>query len=267
MTDYSRFDSHSSAPAGLMSLAVHACVVMLLFTVLSNPVVQVTVKKAGRVFMPVIAAYLPEKTLPGGGGGGDRSLTEASMGRAPKFAARPFVPPAVVVNNANPKLLIEPALLGPPDVQTPNNTMAVWGDPLAKIGPPSSGTGSGGGIGSGKNGGIGPGDGAGFGPGQDGGMSQVYVAGGGVSAPALTFQVDPEYSEEARKAKYSGVVVLSIEVDQSGHTRNLRVAKGVGLGLDEKAIEAVKQWRFKPGLKNGKPVIVRAQVEVNFRLL
>jgi TonB family protein len=87
------------------------------------------------------------------------------------------------------------------------------------------------------------------------------------NAPALTFQVDPEYSEEARKAKYSGVVVLSIEVDQTGHTRNLRVAKGVGLGLDEKAIEAVKQWRFKPGLKNGKPVIVRAQVEVNFRLL
>src|SRR5882762_9910624 len=107
MTDYSRFDSHSSAPAGLMSLAVHGCVVMLLFTVLSNPVVQVTVKKAGRVFMPVIAAYLPEKTMQGGGGGGDRSLTEASKGRAPKFAARPFVPPAVVVNNANPKLLIE----------------------------------------------------------------------------------------------------------------------------------------------------------------
>src|SRR5882762_3305563 len=124
MTDYSRFDSHSSAPAGLMSLAVHGCVVMLLFTVLSNRVVQVTVKKAGRVFMPVIAAYLPETTLQGGGGGGgDQSLLQASRGRAPKFAARPFVPPAVVVNNANPKLLIEPSLLGPPDVHTLNNTM------------------------------------------------------------------------------------------------------------------------------------------------
>src|SRR6266850_8523955 len=69
MTDYSRSDSHSSAPAGLMSLAVHVCVVMLLFTVLSNPVVQVKVKQAGRLFVPVIAAYLPEKTLQGGGGG------------------------------------------------------------------------------------------------------------------------------------------------------------------------------------------------------
>src|SRR5262249_23576777 len=172
-----------------------------------------------------------------------------------------------VVNNPNPKLLIDPALIGPPDVQTPNNTMTVWGDPLAKLGPPSNGPGSGGGIGSGDKGGVGPGDGPGFGPGQDGGVNMVYVAGGGVSAPRLLFQVDPEYSEEARKAKYSGVVVLSIEVDQTGRTRNLRVAKGVGLGLDEKAMEAVKHWRFKPGFRNGKPVIVRAQVEVNFRLL
>jgi periplasmic protein TonB len=267
MTDYSRFDSNSSAAAGLMSLAVHGCVVMLLFTVLSSPAVQVKVKQAGRLFMPVIAAHLPEKTLQGGGGGGDLSPIPASMGRAPKFAARQFVPPAAVTANANPKLLIDPTLIGPPDVQTPNSTMAVWGDPLAKLGPPSNGNGSGGGIGSGDKGGIGPGRGPGFGPGEGGGITEVYVAGGGVSAPALTFQVDPEYSEEARKAKYSGVVVLSIEVDQSGRTRNLRVAKGVGLGLDEKAIEAVRQWRFKPGLKNGKPVIVRAQVEVNFRLL
>src|SRR5262249_49329586 len=142
---------------------------------------------------PVIAAYVPERAHEGGGGGGDRSLLPASQGRAPKFAARTFVPPAVDVNNANPKLLIEPALLGPPEEQTPNNTMAVWGDPLAKLGPPSNGTGSGGGIGSGKDGGIGPSHGPGFGPGPGGGgINEVYVAGGGVSAPALTFQVDPE---------------------------------------------------------------------------
>jgi len=114
MTDYSRFDSHSSAPAGLMSLAVHGCVVMLLFTVLSSPAVQVKVKQAGRLFAPVIAAYLPEAPKPkpqqGGGGGGDRSPTPASKGRAPKFALRQFVPPAAVVNNPNPKLLIDPTL-------------------------------------------------------------------------------------------------------------------------------------------------------------
>jgi protein TonB len=172
------------------------------------------------------------------------------------------------VNNANPKLLVETTLIGPPDVQLPNNNMNVWGDPLAKLGPPSNGPGSGAGIGSGKDRGIGPGDGTGLGPGSKGGFGgDVYSAGGGVTAPALLFRIDPEYSEEARKAKYSGVVILSIEVDQAGRARNFHVAKGIGLGLDEKAIEAVKQWRFKPGLKNGKPVVVRAQIEVNFRLL
>ena len=191
--------------SGLISMAVHGCVVMLLFTVLSSPAVQVKVKQAGRLFAPVIAAYLPEAPKPkpqqGGGGGGDRSPTPASKGRAPKFALRQFVPPAAVVNNPNPKLLMEPTLIGPPDLQTPNNNMAVWGDPLAKLGPPSNGPGSGGGIGSGKNGGIGPGDGPGFGPGRDGGMGgDVYSAGGGVSAPILVRQIDPEYSEEARKA-------------------------------------------------------------------
>src|SRR2546428_2126841 len=99
--------------SGLLSLAVHGCVVILLFTVLSSKAVQVKVKQAGRLFVPVISAYLPEAapkqtTLQGGGGGGDRSLTRASKGRAPKIAARQFVPPAAVVNNANPKLLMDP---------------------------------------------------------------------------------------------------------------------------------------------------------------
>ena len=97
--------------------------------------------------------------------------------------------------------------------------------------------------------------------------AMFYNPRGGVSAPSLLFKIDPEYSEEARKAKYSGTVVLYIEVDTSGHIRNPRIIRGIGLGLDEKAIEAVNKWRFKPGMKDGKPVIVAAQVEVNFRLL
>ncbi|HTM49696.1 MAG TPA: energy transducer TonB [Bryobacteraceae bacterium] len=88
-----------------------------------------------------------------------------------------------------------------------------------------------------------------------------------MTAPLLVFKVDPEYSEEARKAKYSGAVLLTIEVDQAGRTRHVHVARGIGLGLDERGIEAVKHWRFKPGLKSGMPVVVRATVEVNFRLL
>ena len=100
----------------------------------------------------------------------------------PEFAARQFVPPAAVVNNPNPKLLMDPTLIGPPDVQLPNNNMNVWGDPLAKIGPPSNGPGSGGGIGSGSGGGVGSGKGAGFGPGEGGGTGGGTMLDGPASA-------------------------------------------------------------------------------------
>jgi protein TonB len=259
--------------SGLMSLAFHVGVVVLLFAVGTNKAVQQKVKETVHLISPDIAPYMPEaapkpKTMQGGGGGGDRSPTPASKGRAPKFSPRQFVPPAAVVNNPNPKLLMDPTLIGPPDVQLPNNNMPVWGDPLAKLGPPSNGPGSGGGIGSGSGGGIGSGKGAGYGPGEGGGVGGgAYSIGGGVSAPSVLYKVDPEYSEEARKAKYSGTVVLYIEVDTTGHARNMRIIKGIGLGLDEKALDAVNKWRFKPGLKDGKPVVVRAQIEVNFRLL
>lgn len=259
--------------SGVMSLAIHVTVVVLMFTVASSKAVQTKVKEAVHLIAPDLAPYSPalppkKQTMQGGGGGGDRSPLPASKGRAPKFSAKQFVPPAAVVNNPNPKLLMDPTLIGPPDVQLPNNNMNVWGDPLAKLGPASNGPGGGGGIGSGYGGGIGSGKGAGFGPGEGGGVGGgVFRVGGGVSAPSVLYKIDPEYSEEARKAKYSGTVVLYIEVDPTGKARNLRVVKGIGLGLDEKAIEAVNKWRFKPGLRDGKPVTVAAHIEVNFRLL
>ena len=88
-----------------------------------------------------------------------------------------------------------------------------------------------------------------------------------VTPPQLIYKVEPEFSEAARKAKYQGVVVLAIEVDASGHPRNLRVLEMLGLGLDEKAIEAVSQWRFRPGYQDGRPVVTMATVEVTFRLM
>jgi TonB family protein len=163
---------------------------------------------------------------------------------------------------------MEPSIIAPPDVNLPNVNMAQYGDPLAKMGPPSNGPGSGGGIGSGSGGGVGSGKGGGFGPGEGGGVGGgVYRVGGGVTAPIVLSKKDPEYSEEARKAKYQGTVLLSIEVSPSGIASNIKVQRSLGLGLDEKAIEAVKQWKFKPGYKDGKPVTVAATIEVNFRLL
>jgi TonB family protein len=95
----------------------------------------------------------------------------------------------------------------------------------------------------------------------------VYRIGGGVSAPVPTLRIDPEYSEEARKAKWQGAVLLQVTVNESGVPQDIKVVRPLGMGLDQKAIEAVQQWRFKPGLKDGNPVPVSANIEVNFRLL
>jgi TonB family protein len=257
-----------------MSLAIHATVITLLVTVGSSKTVQEKVRQSVSLIAPIdLAPYMPKmapqkQQMGGGGGGGDRSPLPASKGKLPRPSLRQFTPPMAVVNNPNPKLLMEPTIIAPENSPLPNVNMNVWGDPLAKIGPPSNGPGSGGGIGSGSGGGVGSGKGGGFGPGEGGGFGGgVFKVGGGVTAPTLLYKVEPEYSEEARKAKYQGTVVLYVEVDPSGHAKNLKVIRSLGLGLDEKAMEAVNKWKFRPGFKDGKPVTVAATIEVNFRLL
>lgn len=257
-----------------VSLVVHIGLIALLLTLGTSKTVQKAVQNSITVFTPdELAPYVPDvkpqnKPMGGGGGGGDRSPLPASKGRLPRADLKQFTPPMAVVNNPNPKLVMEPTILVPPDVPLPNVNMAQYGDPLARIGPPSNGSGSGGGIGSGSGGGVGSGRGGGFGPGEGGGVGGgAFRIGGGVSAPVPIFRVEPEYSEEARKAKYQGTVLLAIVVDVDGTTRNIRVLRTLGMGLDEKAIEAVSKWRFRPGYKDGKPVPVQANVEVSFRLL
>jgi TonB family protein len=192
----------------------------------------------------------------------------AAKGKLPKIAMKQFVPPTEIVRNEHPKLTMEPTIVAPPDAVLPNANLPNIGDPLAKLGPPSNGMGSGGGIGNGRGGGIGSGDGAGLGLGSGGGFGgSAFRVGGGVSQPAVVYKVDPEYSEEARKAKYSGTVLLQLVVDVDGKAKSIHVLKGVGLGLDEKAVEAVQKWKFTPGKKGGQAVPVYATVEVNFRLL
>ena len=88
-----------------------------------------------------------------------------------------------------------------------------------------------------------------------------------VVSPRLLHKVEPSYAPEAREALLEGTVVLQIEIWEDGRMHNPRVLSGLGMGLDERAIEAVRQWRFAPGTKNGEPVRVTAQVEVSFRLL
>lgn len=207
----------------------------------------------------------PSKTSSGGGGGGgDRDKLVASKGSLPKQAREQFTPPAVVIRNDHPLLPMTPTVVAPQVmISTPN-----IGDPLSSVvGPPSNGTGSGAGIGSGSGGGVGSGRGPGVGPGWGGGIGGgPYRVGGGVSAPRILYAPDPEYSEEARKAKYQGTVVLWVVVGPDGRPRDIRVQRSLGLGLDEKAMEAVRTWKFDPARKDGQPVAVQINVEVNFRL-
>src|SRR4051812_4130299 len=207
-------------------------------------------------------------TIAGGGGGGDRDKLEASKGRLPKLSMQQITPPSAVIRNPNPALAVEPTIVMPPQVKVPQPNIAALGDPLAKLGgPPSNGVGSGAGIGSGSGGGVGSGEGPGVGPGKGGGIGGgLFRVGGGVSAPRALYSPDPEYSEEARKAKYQGVVVLWLIVGPDGRPRDMKIARSLGMGLDQKAIEAVRQWKFEPAMKDGKPVAVQINVEVNFRL-
>ena len=201
----------------------------------------------------------------GGGGGGDRDKLAASKGVLPKQSREQITPPAVVVRNEAPKLAVDPTVVAP---QIQLSMTGPLGDPLSNIlGPPSNGTGSGGGIGSGSGGGVGSGRGPGVGPGYGGGIGGgIYKVGGGVSAPRAIFAPDPEYSEEARKAKYQGTVVLYMIVGPDGRAREIRVVRSVGMGLDEKAIEAVRTWKFDPARRDGQAVAVQINVEVSFRL-
>jgi TonB family protein len=259
--------------ATVYSIGFHVGLVLLLILLGTNKKVQQKAKETITLIAPDLAPYEPpvakqNKKMGGGGGGGDRSLLEASKGKLPKISPKQFTPPMAVVNNPDPKLVMEPTIMVQPNAPLPQVNISALGNPLGMPGPPSNGTGSGGGIGSGKGGGVGSGSGGGFGPGSGGGTGGgVYRIGGGVSDPVPIFKPEPEYSEEARKAKFQGAVMLSIVIDENGRTRDVRVIRPLGLGLDEKAIEAVLRWRFKPSLKDGRAVAVSANVEVNFRLL
>lgn len=201
----------------------------------------------------------------GGGGGGSHDVNPASKGALPKFAKTQIAPPTVLPMES-PKLAVMPTVVVPPEIKLPQSGQ--MGDPLSKVlTTPSNGTGLGGGIGSGSGGGVGSGRGPGVGPGWGGGIGGgAYRVGGGVSAPKVLYKLEPEFSEEARKNKFQGNVVLRIVVGIDGKTHEVKVVRSLGMGLDEKAVESIRQWRFEPGRKEGVPVPVEVLVEVNFHL-
>jgi TonB family protein len=262
------FQNSRSTRGPAMSLTIHCAAIALLFVAGANRGVRDAMRATAHAVPLLMAPYLPSGH--GGGGSGDRSPIPASRGRLPRVAPRHFTPPLVVVQNTQPRLVMEPTLVLSQEVKLPQIDLAVFGDPFGHNGPLSNGTGKGGGIGAGDGTGIGRGRGPGVGPGEGGdtgGDGRVRGFSGGSAGPVLLYKVEPEFSEEARKAKLQGVVMLYAEVDTNGRLRNIRVTRGLGLGLEDKAIEAVRQWRFRPGSRDGKPVVEAATIEVNFHLL
>ncbi len=204
------------------------------------------------------------KVQGGGGGGGAHHLIEPTRGHVPRVAKIQMLPPQIE-RISRPKLAVEPTMQVniPSSSSLPNLGMAQ----SPQIALASQGNGGGSGFGHGLGGGIGASRGAGFGAGTGGGYGGgVMSVGGGVSAPILIHSVEPEFTAEARQANYQGTVSVQLIVDAQGNPQDVHVARPLGMGLDQKAIEAVRLYRFRPSMYQGHPVAVQMIVEVDFRL-
>jgi periplasmic protein TonB len=204
----------------------------------------------------------------GGGGGGSHDIVDPIKGRLPKRSPDPITPP-IVQQIDKPKLAIEPAINVQESLKLPDNpTLPNLGVSKSQnVTLASNGEGGGAGIGTGQGNGIGQGTGNGYGPGYGGNAGGgVYRVGGGISAPVPLNTVEAEFSDEARRAKYQGVCLIQLIVDAQGNPQNPRVIRPLGMGLDEKALEAVRKYKFKPAMKGSTPVPVMITVDVDFRL-
>ena len=251
-----------------ISTSINVIIVAILLFFVTRKVIQ-TVKP--QIMMAIdLSDYKgpkADKMAGGGGGGGDRSLVQASKGKLPDIAPKPIVPPMVQTFD-NPKIPVPAAIDVQKNIQLPDNALPDIGMKSSANVVLSNGTGNSGGMGSGNGGGLGSGSGNGYGPGYGGNVGGgVYRIGGGISAPVPLFEPEAEFSDEARRAKYQGVCIIGIIVDAQGNPQNVHVVRALGMGLDEKAMEAVRKYKFKPAMKDGKTAVpVMVNVEVNFRL-
>jgi protein TonB len=269
--------------AGMLSVFVHLAMVALVF-LLVHEVQEPLPPTDNVVFVnnPIISPYEGDGREGGGGGGGGKNQPEPpATGRMPATTPVQMIPPDP--ENPKPLLPAEDLLAEVASVQMPIDIPQDQSLPIGDITAPpnysrSSGPGSGGGIGTGRGTGIGSGTGAGVGPGSGGGMGGgsgggigsgvgPYVAGNGVKPPEVLYKPLPYYTEEARKARAEGIVLIQAVVRKDGTVDSFKVIRGLGFGLDESAINTIAtKWRFKPGTLNGMPVDVQANIEVTFRL-
>jgi TonB family protein len=259
-------DKTSSA----ISFVIHAVAITLLLTLALTVHKNVVLQPPPVVTQVDFKLTAPPMILPvakvqgGGGGGGAHAVVEASKGRQPVVKKEQITPPQIIRID-RPKLAVEPSEM----VKMPsNNTLTNLGMTQSpQIALVSQGQGSGSGFGHGLGGGIGAGRGTGAGPGSGGGYGGgIMSVGGGVSAPQVIHSVEPAFTDDARRANYQGNVSVQLIVDPEGNPQNVRLVSHLGMGLDEKAIEAVRQYKFKPAMYQGHAVAVQILIDVDFHL-
>jgi protein TonB len=254
-----RMNPKRDAKSTAIALLLHAAAILLVFWLTA-----MHVQFAAPINKALITALTPPPPMAlakdrMGGGGGQRGPTPVTKGQLPKFADQQITPPKAPPM-VEPKIRMpDPTIEVQKDLKMANDNLPNFGMPNSPLLGNSMGNGSGSGLGSGNGSGMGPGSGGNYG----GGLRRI---GGGVSSPVVIYQVEPEFSEEARKAKFMGVVVVNLIVDSKGMPQNVHVLRGVGMGLDQKAVEAVRQYRFKPAIAEGKPVPVELNVQVDFQI-
>jgi protein TonB len=267
LTLLSQTTHHARLPR-LLSVFLHVSIITL--ALIPGPTVPRRIPK-GLINLALYAPsrlILPADAMAGGGGGGRHALRPASLGKLPRAADKQLVPPDPEPPKAvDPALIVEPSIVAPQLASLPQLKLLTIGDPDGIAGPPSPGRGDGFGIGDGEGHGVGDSHGPGTGPGEDGGCcGGAFQIGGGITAPILIDEVLPEYSEEARKARFQGTVVLNTIIREDGSVQVMKILRGIGFGLDQNAINAVLRWKFKPARRNGKPVAAYMNVEVSFNL-
>jgi protein TonB len=246
----------SPQSVGIAVLLNVAALVLLMVQVKTHVLMAPKVQVA--MLDELVPPPAPPKLQAMGGGGGHPDAAPVSKGNPPKFAVEQLNPPKAPPLE-EPRVKIESTVDVDPNLKMAKTDLLNLGMPNSPNVGTSLGNGRGAGLGSGNGSGIGPGSGGNMG----GGVRHI---GGGVAAPIVLFAPEPEFSEEARKAKASGNVLVYLQVDTNGRPMRVRVLRGMGLGLDEKAVEAVSHYKFKPAMENGHAVVVEMQVEVNFEI-
>ncbi|HEV2276980.1 MAG TPA: TonB family protein [Acidobacteriaceae bacterium] len=260
--------------SSILAFFVHATAIAAILWVTMNLHTTHVKPVQAHVFTPIyFKPYIPPtipapKAMGGGGGGGAHHIVEPVKGKLPPMVKQPVTPPQILKID-NPKLPQPAAIQVPQKINLPQNTnMPNVGLPNSQqVALASQGPGSNSGFGSTMGGGIGAGHGAGLGAGMGGGYGgSVMSVGGGVTAPVLVHQVQPEFTDQARAAKLEGTVEIQLIVDAYGNPKNVTVVRSLGMGLDQKAIAAVSQYKFKPAMYQGHPVAVQLRVDVGFHL-